>query len=515
MPQIRRFPGVLVAILVVAAVVRLVVIGRDALWLDEGYSWWDALQSLAALWTLVPTCDPHPPLYFALLHGWIAAFGDATVTMRLLSTCFGVATVAVVYLAGRELDRARGAADRPFGIGAFAALLFALTPFQIYFSIEARPYALLCLGAALLTLGALRAVRIGRERRLAFEWSRRLDRATVLLLAFGGIVVVWTNNTAALVLGAATVGFVALWLFDRDSRSTIVPIVAIGVVVAVLWMPDWGLLIRQSREVTQDFWIPRPSFAGITFELHNLIGLDVLRLTWWMVFVAVCGLCAVRLRIGTRWAVILAAFAILPIAFNIVVSYVMAPILISRALIGAAPALALALAASAVMLRSRSFRLVAIAGLLIAHGYAVGRFVSADHVKEPWKAVVARLAAVADGATVLVVPNELVMPLDHEAQMQRSAFRVRGVPADYPATGLDARYPSGKCAPSVVDQDLAPLVASLAADPGVVLLTRSNNTYDPHEEVAAALRRGGFRVASDDVFQPGDLHVTRFVHAPR
>ncbi len=509
----RRVPRVLIAILALAAIVRLFVIGRDTLWLDEGYSWWDAHESFSALWTLVPTCDPHPPLYFALLHGWIAAVGDSTIAMRSLSTIFGLATIGVVHAAGRTLDVARGASKRGFGIGALAALLFALTPFQIYFSIESRPYALLCLGAALLTLGCLRAVHTppssGGGRR-SMAWLNRIDRKTAAVLLVGGLIVVWTNNTAVLVLGAATTGFVLLWLFERDTRSTIVPIVLVGLLIGVLWAPDWPLLIAQSREVTQDFWIPRPDFAGITFELHNLIGLDMLRLTWPIAFVIACGLFAVATRIGRRWALMLGALAILPIAYNIAISYVMAPILISRALIGAAPALTIALAAAAVMVRGRALRVIAIVGLVAMHAYATGRFLAADHVKEPWKPVVARLAVIAKDVPLLVVPNELVLPLDHEAKMQRVTLAVRGLPADYPATDLQARYPSGKCAPSVIDQDLRPLLNSLRDQRAVVFLTRLNNTYDPHQDVAAALKSAGFVVASDEVFQPGDLRIIRF-----
>jgi mannosyltransferase len=509
----RRIPVALLVILVLAAVIRGWVIDRDALWLDEGYSWWDAGQHLSALWKLVPTCDPHPPLYFALLHPWIALFGDGTVTMRLLSTLFGLATVAIVYLSGRQLDVARGHGDDRVGIGAIAALLFAITPFQVYFSVEARPYALLCFGASLLTLGCLIAVRSTKEieRRLAFAWLDRVDRSGMACLLIGGVIVVWTNNTAMLVLGAASAGFLALWFFDRESRSVIVPIVAVGALIGLLWAPDLPLLITQAKEVTGDFWIQKPSFEGITFELHNLIGLDVLRLTWWVAFAIFGGLLLIARKIGWRWALMVAAMALLPIVFNIVVSYLVSPILISRALIGAAPALALALASSVMLLRSRALRAAGVIALLIVHGMAVGRYLSADHVKEPWKPVVARISAEAQQAPVFVVPNELVLPLAHEAKMQHLDVHVHGLPADYPATDMTARYPSGKCAPSVIDQDLSPLMRSLHAEPVVVLLTRLNNTYDPKEAVAAALRAEGYTLQADDVFQPGDLRIMRFV----
>ncbi len=508
----RRVPWLLLAIVALAAIVRWSVIDRDALWLDEGYSWWDAHQRLTALWTLVPTCDPHPPLYFALLHPWIVLVGDGTVAMRALSTLFGVATVVVVHAAGRELDRARGREADRFGIGVFAALLFALTPFQVYFSVEARPYALLCFGAALLTLGCLGlvpAVRAGERR--ASAWQDRMTRRRWALLVAGALIVVWSNNTAVLVLGAVSTAFVALWLLDRDSRNIAVPVLAAGVVVALLWAPDWPLLIAQAREVTDDFWIPAPSFEGVAFELHNLIGLDVLRATWWAALAIVGGLLLLRRRAGWRAALMVAALAVVPIVFNIAISYAVKPILISRALIGAAPALALALAASVVLIRARTVRAAAAIALVAVHLISLSRFLGADHIKEPWKPVVARLAKVAPRAPILVVPNELVLPLSHEALMQRVEFRVIGLPADYPAVDLPVRYPSGKCAPSVVGSDLSTTIGGLGDERVVVLLTRRNNTYDPMEAAPAAMRAAGFALQGEDVYQPGDLRVMRFV----
>lgn len=508
----------LAGILALAAAVRLWVIDRDALWLDEGYSWWDARQSFAALFSQVPECDPHPPLYFAVLHRWIELFGDGTVAMRALSTLFGLATVVVVYLAGREVDRARtGGVDRPFGIAALAALLFSLTPFQIYFSVEARPYALLCFGAALMTLGMMKilAVELPGLRPVSrghfSSWLDGVPQHAWWLLVIGGALMVWTNNTSVLFIGAVSCAFLGLWIFDRDSRGSIVPIVLGGIVIALLWSPDWPLLIGQMREVTEDFWIAPPTFQNLTFELHNLIGLDILRLTWWLVFAAACGLLAIGRRVGLRWAFILGALIVLPVAFNLIISTLMKPILISRAMIGISPAFAIAMAGTTVLLSNRWLRIAIGIGLVVVFGYAASRYLGADHVKEPWKPVVAQLATLPAGTPILVVPNEIELPLTHQAKMDGVRFDVRGVPASYPAIGMAARYPSGKCAPSVVGQDLAPLVASLAQRREVVLLTRRNNTYDPDEAIAAALVRGGFALASDTVYQPGDLRIMRFV----
>lgn len=113
---------------------RFANVGVLPLWLDEGYSWWDAQQSLSDLWHLVPQCDPHPPLYAMLLKLWVSAFGDTTTGLRAMSAVAGVITTGFVMLAGRELGLRHA---------LIAGLIFATAPFQVQFAQEARPYALL------------------------------------------------------------------------------------------------------------------------------------------------------------------------------------------------------------------------------------------------------------------------------------------------------------------------------------------------------------------------------------
>jgi hypothetical protein len=57
-----------VAILALAASLRLYGIGSEPLWLGEAYSWWNARQTLDDLWRLVPQWIPRPPLYAAVLR---------------------------------------------------------------------------------------------------------------------------------------------------------------------------------------------------------------------------------------------------------------------------------------------------------------------------------------------------------------------------------------------------------------------------------------------------------------
>jgi len=134
-------------VLVLAAAVRFAAIGQKSLWLDEIMSVRLAqMPSVADTVRAVAAYDVHPPLYPILHHGWMwfgAAFhlGGGEAWARIPSAAFGVAAVGLLYVLARRLLGGRPALA--------AAALLAVSPYHIYYSQEARNYALV----VLLTLG--------------------------------------------------------------------------------------------------------------------------------------------------------------------------------------------------------------------------------------------------------------------------------------------------------------------------------------------------------------------------
>jgi mannosyltransferase len=101
-----------------------------------------------------------PPLYYALAWIWTQATGNGEWGLRSLSALAGVATIPVAFLLGRELRGARA--------GLIAAALVAVNPMLLWYSQEARAYALLGLFCALALLFCVRALNEGARRD--FTW---------------------------------------------------------------------------------------------------------------------------------------------------------------------------------------------------------------------------------------------------------------------------------------------------------------------------------------------------------
>ena len=72
----------LVVILVAALFLRLLMLGRESLWLDEIASWMFASKDLQHVLRSEPT---NPPLYYLLLHFWMDWFGTSESAIRLNS----------------------------------------------------------------------------------------------------------------------------------------------------------------------------------------------------------------------------------------------------------------------------------------------------------------------------------------------------------------------------------------------------------------------------------------------
>lgn len=119
------------------AALRFATLSSQSFWLDEAIAIHSARLDLGGLFHSVAHTEGSPPLYFMLLDGWMRVFGRSEAGIRSLSALFGTATILLAYVIGRRL-----AAER---VGLALAALVAFNPVLVWFSQEARPYALLVL----------------------------------------------------------------------------------------------------------------------------------------------------------------------------------------------------------------------------------------------------------------------------------------------------------------------------------------------------------------------------------
>jgi putative flippase GtrA len=132
-----RVWGALAALVALAAVLRFRHLGMQGLWWDEATSGWLLRGGIDHVAPAVSRSESTPPLYYLLAWCWIHVFGDSAVGLRSLSAAAGVATVPAAFAAGRSFMSPR--------VGLVVAALVAVSPLLIWYSQEARAYALLAL----------------------------------------------------------------------------------------------------------------------------------------------------------------------------------------------------------------------------------------------------------------------------------------------------------------------------------------------------------------------------------
>ena len=252
-------------ILLVALALRLYQLDGQSLWYDEGTSVALAQQSATTIISSA-AADIHPPLYYLLLSGWVQMFGSSELAVRLLSALAGVALVYVTYLTGRRL----------FGwhAGLAAALLAALSPFQVYYSQEARMYMLATLLSAVSTLVMLVALfPQGKQPR-----RRPLTAATWVVYILVTTAALYTHYFSVTVVLAQDIALALLLLGSHVRRPAgdltlraVAPVAAAQVMVAVCytpWLPAMAGQFQNWPAISEFYNLP--ALATRLFPIFSL-----------------------------------------------------------------------------------------------------------------------------------------------------------------------------------------------------------------------------------------------------
>jgi len=399
----REDVAALAVLFLLGLVVRLWRIGSENLWFDEWFSLCRALEPLAAL-LRGQHLAVSPPLYYLLLKPWVVLFGDAEAVLRLPSALAGAAAVPLVAQVGRRLfDRATGLS---------AALLFAVFPYHVRYSQEARMYALI----VLLGLLSVAFFLARRERETPGNAVGYVLSSAALLYThyFGGFVL----------LAQGVVVVVAAWHEREQPRALLrwALDVAVVAVLFALWVPT---LLRQLGEA--------PRALGWVQEYGATVARRVLHLLPWplLLFLAagiVAAVVAVLQRPRARriavepWVLLLAWFLV-PHLGLLVLSVAVLPLYVVRYAIVGLPAVVLGIAAAVRSLRpmvlQRGVVLAVAAGLLLLTVRASAR---AD--KPQWREALAWVAERAAGEDLVLVSGwESSYYVEREPRLRGGAVR--------------------------------------------------------------------------------------------
>jgi len=265
-PQ-RLVTGLLICLLLLSLGLRLYRIEAQSLWNDEGTAVALARRDLAAI-TRAAANDIHPPLYYYLLHYWMAVFGNSELAVRALSAWLGTLVVLLTFLWARTVAGSFASPHTGNSVGLAAAFFAALSPFQIYYSQETRMYILTTLLGALSMyafvhlLSRWQAIPAGADT-LGSAVERYLPPAAYLLAS---ILLLYSHYFAVTILVAQNVAW--LWWPKKRRLPFALGWVALQMVLVAAYLP-WLLLAQRQLRM----W---PAISG-PLQLTTLL-FDVLRI---------------------------------------------------------------------------------------------------------------------------------------------------------------------------------------------------------------------------------------------
>jgi mannosyltransferase len=295
-----------VVVLLVCGTALRVALAERSLWIDELITVLKARESLPTLMSGLAD-DVHPPLYYALLHEWIGAFGTSPFALRSLSIAWSAVTVLAAWAWSREALPRRSALP--------AATFAALSPFAVWYATEVRMYAQVL---------ALSAVAGWLAYRVLARGPRPLDLLG-LGLCLGALA--WTHYLASLFVGALAAVAIALLAWRPVARRAAAWVLALCV-VALASLTPWLAYVASHRAATSPdpTHYPVPNFYSVviadTQMFAGFLPFDVLgRLSalWPLGCLLAIGLLPRMRRV--RWPVGgLIALAALPAAALVAVS---------------------------------------------------------------------------------------------------------------------------------------------------------------------------------------------------
>ena len=307
-------------------------LGATSFWRDEISSVVFAHAGLGDLLTILGRDRsvaglPNMSAYILVLHFWLAV-GETEARVRLLSVLAGAATVVPIYLTARRVGG--------WTAGILAGAVFAIIPYVVHYSQDARGYSMAMLAAASLTWLVIKAT----ERQTTIWW-----------LVYGLVA--------------------ALSLYVHFFVALVIAVHAVWV-LATRQLPAWRGLLAWILPIAIAA-APIPIIVTQYGGIHGWIDVLTLRRMWLSLAVLAGGWAALlTFGVALAWVLVvhrrnrlvwlLVGVVLLPIAITAAVSTVK-PLFVPRYLIVVLPAMAVITGIAIASLRPRILGVVAAAAV--------------------------------------------------------------------------------------------------------------------------------------------------------
>lgn len=288
----------LAALTLLAAALRLSTLDLQSLWYDEAFTPVHVFHaSLQATWHGYVHSENTPPLWYALEWPIVRLFGTGAVALRMLSALAGIATVPAASAIGHELQNrlapgaGRPASGRAADLGTertpparaasatareppthraalVAAAFVAVNPLFIWYSQEARAYALFVLLGAVAFLCFLRALRAPTPTRL---WQFAAAASLALLSHYFAVFLLAPMIVLLARRGPRTLAPLALPILVG---AALIPLIVAQGGHGTQWIGEWALANR--LEAIPQYYLTGYTGSALGHGIELLVALPIL-----------------------------------------------------------------------------------------------------------------------------------------------------------------------------------------------------------------------------------------------
>jgi len=404
----------LLLIFLLGLFLRVCYLGAESMWFDEVYSiGMSHLSPINIVKEIFRQHENNPPLYYVLLHYWVSFFGDSEFASRMLSVIPGSLSVLFIYKFGKELFNKNA--------GLIAALIMAVSVFQIKYSQEARTYSLIVFLALLSNYFFFRLLS---AHKFKYILGYFLTSALLVYDHFYWVFYIAAQNIYV---------FTKMIINPNGKWPGFKRWMALQFILVAVSLPEF-ILLRGADAMHEGFWRARPNLHTVVDTILQFSGSLPLLILFFVlsVYMVICAIGAtlksahkepvsrtggimqdppLSNKIDKVYFLIVLLFT--PVIFAFIISMILNPIYGDRYLIGVPPALYILVAAGIDNLGFKKLKVIAvvlIVGLSLLQIYRY--YLSVD--KHQWREAVHYIEENASpGDLIMVYPDFELISLEY------------------------------------------------------------------------------------------------------
>lgn len=348
----------LVLLLFIGSLLRFYKLDFQSPWIDEIFTLntTGKEKSFIEIYSFLKEHDPHPPLYYFIVHFFNLIFENTSLVARIISAVFGIAGLVSIYYLGKELLNKK--------VGLIAVALLAVNYFHIYYSQEARMYSLLFFTTTMSFLFLIKFIK-----RPSFK--------TAFFHSVFAVLMIYTQFFALFTLFSHYM--ILLYFVFRPYKVThkkfLIYCVFSGLVSFILYIPALFIFLKTSE--MSSIWIPIPERDVFTSMFKEFFGFSEIA-----ILIAIIGFVSFFTKLSSRSQAenytldpvkekqtfaffILSIWIFVSLFFPLAISFINLPMIVSRYFINIVPSILLVIAIGLYYIKNDLVKLVLMATLML------------------------------------------------------------------------------------------------------------------------------------------------------